>query len=174
MLINRMGSMVLPFLSIYMSTELHFSKEQVGIVLGCFGLGAVCGSWLGGWLTDRLGNFKVQAVSLFLVIPLFLSLPYFREFEGLAVMIFILTLIGDTFRPANSVAVARYAKRENLTKAYSLNRMAVNLGFSIGPALGGALAMISYNWIFIGNAIAAFIAVIVFTFFFRNRKARNE
>jgi len=173
MLINRMGSMVLPFLSIYMSTELHFSKQQVGIVLGCFGLGSVCGSWLGGWLTDRLGSFKIQATSLILTIPLFLSLPYFREFEGLAAMIFVLTLVGDTFRPANSVAVARYAKRENLTRAYSLNRMAINLGFSIGPALGGALAMISYNWIFIGNAFAAFIAAVVFIYFFHNRKPRN-
>ncbi|QBQ41440.1 MDR family MFS transporter [Sphingobacterium psychroaquaticum] len=174
MLINRTGSMVIPFLSMYMSSELNFSKSQVGIVLGCFGLGSVCGSWLGGWLTDKLGNFRVQAVSLILVVPLFLVLPNFKTFEGLALMIFILTLIADTFRPANSVAVARYAKPENLTKAYSLNRMAVNLGFSIGPALGGFLASFSYDWIFYGNAIAAFAAAIVFVYFFRNRIPRNK
>jgi len=174
MLINRTGSMVIPFLSMYMASELHFSKTQVGLVLGCFGLGSVCGSWLGGWLTDKLGNFKVQAVSLVLTVPLFLVLPHFRTFEGLAVMIFVLTLIADTFRPANSVAVARYAKPENLTKAYSLNRMAVNLGFSIGPALGGFLAAISYDWIFYGNAIAAFAAAIVFVYFFKNRIPRNK
>jgi len=174
MLINRAGSMVIPFLGIYMSAELGFSKPQIGIVLGCFGLGSVCGSWLGGWLTDRFGNFKVQAWSLILVIPLFLVLPLFRTFEGLAAMIFTLTLVADTFRPANSVSVARYAKPENITKAYSLNRMAVNLGFSIGPALGGFLAKFSYNWIFYGNAIAAACAVIVFIYFFRNRKARTE
>lgn len=163
--------MVIPFLGIYMSTELHFTKPQIGLVLGCFGLGSVAGSWLGGWLTDKFGNFKVQTWSLILVIPLFLILPLFRTFEGLAVMIFILTLVADTFRPANSVSVARYAKPENITRAYSLNRMAVNLGFSIGPALGGFLATISYNWIFYGNAIAASIAVLVFIYFFRNKKS---
>lgn len=173
MLINRMGSMVIPFLGIYMSSELHFSKPQVGLVLGCFGLGSVCGSWLGGWLTDKLGNFKVQTMSLLLVIPLFLILPLFRSFEGLASMIFILSLVADTFRPANSVSVARYAKPENITRAYSLNRMAVNLGFSIGPALGGFLAKFSYNWIFYGNAIAAGLAALVFIYFFSNRK-RNQ
>jgi predicted MFS family arabinose efflux permease len=174
MLINRAGSMVIPFLGIYMSSELGFSKTQIGVVLGCFGLGSVCGSWLGGWLTDKFGNFKVQTWSLIMVIPLFLILPQFRTFEGLALMIFILTLVADIFRPANSVSVARYAKPENITRAYSLNRMAVNLGFSIGPALGGFLAKFSYNWIFYGNAIAAACAAIVFIYFFRNRKARTE
>lgn len=169
MLINRTGSMVIPFLGMYMSSELGFSKTQIGLVLGCFGLGSVCGSWFGGWLTDRFGSFKVQALSLTMVIPLFLILPNFRTFESLAVMIFLLTLVADIFRPANSVSVARYAKPENITRAYSLNRMAVNLGFSIGPALGGFLASISYNWIFYGNAIGASTALIVFIYFFRNR-----
>jgi predicted MFS family arabinose efflux permease len=169
MLINRTGSMVIPFLGMYMSSELNFSKTQIGLVLGCFGLGSVCGSWLGGWLTDRFGSFKVQAFSQIAVIPLFLILPLFRTFESLALMIFILTLVADIFRPANSVSVARYAKPENITRAYSLNRMAVNLGFSIGPALGGFLASISYNWIFYGNAIGAAGAVIVFIYFFHNR-----
>lgn len=174
MLINRTGSMVIPFLGIYMSSELDFSKPQIGLVLGCFGLGSVSGSWLGGWMTDRFGNFKVQTWSLILVIPLFLILPLFRSFESLAIMVFVLTLVADTFRPANSVSVARYAKPENITRAYSLNRMAVNLGFSIGPALGGFLATISYNWIFYGNAIAASIAAIVFIYFFRNKKGNSK
>lgn len=174
MLINRTGSMVIPFLSIYMSSELNFTKTQVGLVLGCFGLGSVCGSWLGGWLTDKFGNFKVQSYSLIAVIPLFLVLPLFRSFEGLASMIFLLTLVADTFRPANSVSVARYAKPENITRAYSLNRMAVNLGFSIGPALGGFLATFSYSWIFYGNAIAAGAASILFIYFFKNRKSNTE
>jgi predicted MFS family arabinose efflux permease len=169
MLINRTGSMVIPFLGMYMSSELNFSKTQIGLVLGCFGLGSVCGSWLGGWLTDRFGSFKVQVFSQIAVIPLFLILPAFRTFESLALMIFLLTLVADIFRPANSVSVARYAKPENITRAYSLNRMAVNLGFSIGPALGGFLASISYNWIFYGNAIGAAVAVIVFIYFFHNR-----
>lgn len=170
MLINRMGSMVIPFLGIYMSSELNFSKSQIGLVLGCFGLGSVCGSWLGGKLTDKVGNVIVQSCSLIAVIPLFLILPQFRTFEGLAAMIFILSLVADTFRPANSVSIARYAKPENITRAYSLNRMAVNLGFSIGPALGGFLAKFSYDWIFYGNAIAAGLAAIVFLYFFSNRK----
>ncbi|MGH2624683.1 MAG: MFS transporter, partial [Sphingobacterium sp.] len=174
MLINRTGAMVIPFLGIYMSAELGFSITQIGLVLGCYGLGSVCGSWLGGWLTDRFGNFKVQTWSLILVIPLFIILPNFKGFEELALMIFMLSLVSDTFRPANSVSVARYAKPENITKAYSLNRMAINLGFSIGPAMGGFLAKFSYDWIFYGNAIAAGCAALVFIYFFKDREPQTD
>src|SRR5690606_27224625 len=95
-----------------------------------------------------------------------------RTVESLAVGIFFLSVISDTFRPANSVAIAYYAKPENLTKAFSLNRMAINLGFSIGPALGGILASISYYWLFYGNALGSIIAGVVFYIYFNNRKTK--
>ena len=87
MLLNRMGSMVLPFLGIYLISELNFSLEQSGLVLSCYGIGAVLGSWLGGWITDRIGNFKVQALSLFLSAPLFLILPYFDTVLSFSIFI---------------------------------------------------------------------------------------
>lgn len=172
--INRSGAMVLPFLGIYMTQALHFSMKEAGTVLSCFGLGAVTGSWLGGWLTDKVGHFKVQTTSLLLSVPMFCILPLFKTVETLAVGIFVLSVITDSFRPANSVSVAYYAKPENITRAFSLNRMAINLGFSIGPALGGLLALISYDWLFYGNAIGAILAGVLFFFYFRNRKGNEE
>src|SRR5690606_10560102 len=134
-LINRIGAMVVPFLSIYMTQALGFTIKETGYVLSFFGLGAVVGSWLGGWFTDKFGYFKVQAVSLFLVVPMYFVLPELKTVESLAAGVFFLSVISETFRPPNSVAIAYYANPENLTKAFSLNRMAINLGFSIGPAL---------------------------------------
>src|SRR5690606_29535293 len=104
MLINRTGSMVLPFLGIYMSSELDFSKAQVCFFLGCFGLGYFCGSWLGGWFTDRFGSFNVYSINLILSVPLFLIITQIRTFEGLSIMIFLLAVNADTFRPADSVS----------------------------------------------------------------------
>lgn len=174
MLINRTGAMVLPFLGIYMTQALHFSIREVGVVLACFGLGAVTGSWLGGWLTDRFGNFWVQTLSLLASVPLFIMVPWFTSVEALAVMVYVLSVVTESFRPANSVSVARYARPENITRAFSLNRMAINLGFSVGPALGGFLASISYHWIFFGNALGAFVAALIFIFFFAKRKGTTR
>ncbi|WP_316810781.1 MFS transporter [Pedobacter heparinus] len=174
MLINRSGAMVIPFLGVYMINHLNFSLEDTGTVLSCFGIGAVSGSFLGGWLTDKVGHFKVQLCSLILTVPMFFLLPELNTVLKLAVGVFILSIISETFRPANSVSIAYYSKPDNIIRSFSLNRMAVNLGFSIGPALGGFLAAVSYTFLFYGNAVAAFLSALLFFLYFRNRKGNER
>ncbi|WP_430613120.1 MFS transporter [Flavobacterium sp. JP2137] len=174
MLLNRSGSMVLPFLGVYMTGKLGFSLEQSGYVLACFGVGSLVGSFFGGWLTDQIGNFKVQSLSLFLSAPMFAIMPLFDTPLGLGCIMLIQSTISEVFRPANSVAITVYARPENITRAFSLNRMAVNLGFSIGPAMGGMLASISYALLFYINAVAAFLAGCLFVYFFINKKSTKE
>ena len=169
MLINRAGSMVLPFLGVYMTDELGFSIKESGIVLSFYGIGSIIGSWLGGFLTDKYDEYRVQSMSLFLSAPLFLLIPFFPTVMGMATIILIQSAISETFRPANSVAITKYARPGNLTRAFSLNRMAVNLGFSVGPAMGGILSAISYEFLFVTNAVAAVVAGFVYVRFFKRR-----
>ncbi|NAW51024.1 MFS transporter [Elizabethkingia argentiflava] len=169
MLINRTGTMVLPFLGVYMTDQLNFSIKESGMVLSFYGIGAVIGSWLGGYFTDKFGEYRVQSISLFLSAPLFLLIPLFPSVKAMACIILVQSIISETFRPANSVAITKYAKIGNLTRAFSLNRMAVNLGFSIGPAMGGILSAISYELLFVTNALGALVAGIVYVRFFRRR-----
>lgn len=152
-----------------MTNHLHFSIENTGIVLSFFGIGSVIGSWLGGFITDKIGEYKVQYLSLLLSVPLFCLIPVFKTEVGVAAIILLQSIVSDTFRPANSVAITKYAKPENITRAFSLNRMAVNLGFSIGPALGGILSAISYEFLFFSNALAALLAGILYISFFKKR-----
>lgn len=83
----------------------------------------------------------------------------------MALIILLQSIISETFRPANSVAITKYARPENLTRAFSLNRMAINLGFSIYPALGGILSSVSYELLFITNAVGAILAGIFYVRF---------
>ncbi|WP_081491296.1 MFS transporter [Chryseobacterium populi] len=169
MLINRSGSMVLPFLGVYMTAHLHFSIENSGVILSFFGIGSVLGSWFGGMITDKIGEYRVQSLSLLLSVPLFCLIPLFKTEVGLAGIILAQSIVSETFRPANSVAITKYAKPENITRAFSLNRMAINLGFSIGPALGGILSAISYEFLFFSNALAALLAGLMYIWFFGKR-----
>ena len=174
MFVNRVGAMVVPFLGIYMTDQLHFNLKQTGLVLSCFGVGALTGSVLGGKLTDIKGHFSVQFGSLVLVAPLFFLLPHLETPLSLSIGVFAVGLISEMFRPANSVSIAHYAKPQNITRALSLNRMALNLGFSIGPAMGGLLAAISYKLLFYGNGITVLAAGIIFYLYFRNREGNKR
>lgn len=158
--------MVLPFLSLYLRESRGLSLEEVGIVLSLFGAGALVGSILGGWLTDRVGSFAVQTGSLIGGGICFLILKEIDTFEGLAIGFFCTTVITDSLRPANSTAVAQYSKKENLTRAYSLNRMATNLGFAIGPAIGGFLAVRNYDLLFYVDGFSCICAGILFAVYF--------
>ncbi|MBW7867557.1 MAG: MFS transporter [Brumimicrobium sp.] len=173
MLLNRMGGMVIPFLTVYLITVLHFSTDQAGIIMSCFGIGGLLGSVVGGWLTDKIGSFYMQFFSLLLTAPIFILLSSLTSISGVAVTVTILSFVNECFRPANSAAIVAYAKKGNLTRSFSLNRMAINLGFSFGPALGGFLATISYTWLFYGNSLTSLIAAFVFFWYFFKRKARN-
>jgi len=173
-LINRSGTMVIPFLSVYLTSSLGFSLVETGWIMSMFGLGAIGGSFLGGWLTDKIGPFKVQLISLLGGGLMFLALSQVTSFYPLAGFIFFVSLVSEMLRPANQIAVSYYAKPENVTRAFSLNRMAINLGFSFGPALGGLLAAVSYQWLFIADAITCAGAGLIFFLYFYGKQGKEK
>lgn len=174
MFINRCGTMVVPFLSIYLTASLGFTIEEAGYSLATFGVGSIIGTFLGGWLTDKIGNFKVQVFSLIGGGILFLIVLNLKTFTSFSIGIFFLSLISESLRPANAASVAHYAKPENITRAYALNRMALNLGFAIGPALGGFFAAISYKFLFVADGLTCMLSGIFFYFYFRNKTQKNH
>jgi predicted MFS family arabinose efflux permease len=173
MFINRSGAMVVPFLSVYLTEALGFSLKQVGVLLSLFGVGSMCGTFLGGWLTDKVGHFKVQFFSLILGGSWFFVMLTLQRFELFAGGIFMLSLLTECLRPANASSVSSYARPENVTRAFSLNRMAINLGFSIGPALGGVLATVSYQWLFMADGLTCLSAGVLFFFYFRHKQGHR-
>ncbi|WP_088323784.1 MFS transporter [Polaribacter tangerinus] len=137
--INRAGTMVIPFLSLYLKESLSFSFAQVGWIMSFFGLGSLVGTWLGGKLTDIIGYYKVMFSSLLLTGLFFVLLQFVTTFSGFCVGIFLVMLVADAFRPAMFVALSAYSKLENKTRSVTLIRLAINLGFSLGPAIGGII-----------------------------------
>src|SRR5450432_2241039 len=147
MLVNRSGTMVLPFMTIYL-TGIGFSLFQSGVVVGLFGAGAVCGAYLGGKLTDKLGFHRIQLITLTGGGLLFILLGLMKSYSLICIFTFILSLVNDAFRPANNSAIAQYSRSENRTRSYSLNRLAINLGWAVGGTLGGFIASFDYHLLF--------------------------
>jgi predicted MFS family arabinose efflux permease len=173
MLINRVGSMVVPFLSVYLAASLGYSYSQVGWILSIYGIGSIVGTFIGGWLTDRWGHYRLQSISLLLSGVFLLILSQLKDFLPLLVGVGLFSIISETLRPANASAIAFYAKPDTLTRSFSLNRMSVNLGFSMGPAAGGFLASISYQWLFLVDAITCIVAGLLFIWALRPAKGTD-
>jgi len=147
MLVNRAGTMVIPFLTLYL-TGIGFTLTQAGYAMAAFGVGAIAGGYLGGRLNDRFGFYYVQFISLFLNGAMFFVLAQMQTLSQIIVCIFILSTLGESFRPANAAAIAYHSNETNRIRCYSLNRLAINLGWAIGPAVGGLLSQISFTWLF--------------------------
>lgn len=169
--INRAGTMVLPFLSKYLKEDLHFTYGQVGWVMVCFGAGSMIGSWLGGKLSDKIGFYKIMVFSLFTSGLLFFVIQYITTFYGLCMAMFSIMVIADMFRPAMFVSLGAYAKPENRTRALTLVRLAVNLGFAAGPALGGLIIIgIGYQGLFWIDGSSCIISILIFSLLVKEKK----
>ena len=161
-LINRAGTMVIPFLSLYLIEDLKFSMNNVAWVMSSFGLGSVFGSWIGGKLTDKIGYYKVMAGSLLVTGFLFIGLQFLTTFYAFCLGIFLIMLVADMFRPAMFVALSAYSKPENKTRSVTLIRLAINLGFSAGPAIGGIIiTTMSYGGLFWVDGITCILATFI-------------
>lgn len=169
--INRAGTMVLPFLSKYLKEDLHFSYSQVGWIMVCFGSGSIIGSWLGGKLSDKIGFYRIMIFSLLTTGILLFIVQYIHTFVGLCIGMFVLMIIADMFRPAMFVSLGAYAKPENRTRALTLVRLAINLGFAAGPALGGLIIMsIGYGGLFWVDGATCIIAILIFWLLVKEKK----
>src|SRR5690349_846367 len=107
MLVNRSGTMVVPFMTLYLtSRSMGYTLTDAGIVMGLFGLGSIVGAYFGGRLTDRIGFRKVQVITLFFGGIFFIVLGQVKTFPLICLYSFILSVVNEAFRPANSSAIA--------------------------------------------------------------------
>jgi predicted MFS family arabinose efflux permease len=167
MLINRSGTMVLSFMTVYIVDKegLGWDVWKAGVVMACFGAGSLLGAFLGGRITDKFGFYSLQIGALITGGVMFVAIAYLRQFIPLCIGVFVLSLCNESFRPANSTAIAHYSSATNRTRSYSLNRLAINLGFAVGSAIAGILADIDYHLLFwvdgVTNIAAAFLMLLI-------------
>ncbi len=160
-LVNRAGTMVLPFLSLYLTRDFGLSVEKAGIVLAVFGLGAMVGAVVGGRLSDRFGAIRIQLLSLALSGAGFILLGQLRTFPTMLAGVFVVSVVAEAFRPALMAAVALASPTDGRPRAFALVRLAVNLGMALGPAVAGVLASISYQWLFVVDGVTCWAAGVV-------------
>lgn len=163
--INRMGTMVLPFLTVYLTTFLNFSLTNAGFIASGFGFGSLAGSYFGGKFSDKFGANNVIIASLITGGIMFIFLQFAITFYALLAMIFLTAMFGEAYRPAMTTSIGDYVPKTATGRSMSLIRLAINLGMAGGPVLGGFIAVtLGYDWLFWIDGLTCIFAAIIFYF----------
>lgn len=166
-LINRSGMMVVPFMTLYLTQDLEWTKTQAAIATACFGIGNLIGSFLGGWVANHIPPLKIIFFSLFAGGLCFMAMTWVQSFYLLCFWIVFTITVADVMRPASMVAISEYTTKTTFTRGISLLRLAINLGIAIGPALGGLLiSRMGYGMIFIADGLTCVLASFFLYFIF--------
>ena len=158
--------MVVPFLTLYL-ISMGYSVSKAGFVFAFFGLGAFSGAFIGGKLTDKIGFYPVQIMTLLGGGIMFFVLSEMKTYWLICLFTYLLAFINEAFRPANSTAIAFYSQADNRTRSYALNRLAINLGWAIGSGVGGILANINFSLLFYVDGITNIVAAILIWIFLK-------
>ena len=155
--INRLGGFVIPFLSLYLTSERGISVPQAGLVVALFGAGSFAAHLVGGELADRLGRRPVLLLSLLGTPPLMAALGFAQQLALIGGLTALVGFFTELYRPAVSAAIADLVTPSARTRAYGYMYWAINVGAAAAPIAAGFLAHINYLWLFIGDALTTLI-----------------
>ncbi len=157
-LINRSGTMVLPFLALYFAKELKVSVSEAGLALVAFGLGSLISAPFVGRLSDRFGPLSIMKLSLFASGFMLFLFSFMDNYNIALIVTFLWSALSEAFRPANLTFISNETAPGQRKTAFALNRIAINLGMSIGPVIGGILAYYNYHLLFYVDGVTSIMA----------------
>ncbi len=173
-LIHRSGTMVLPFLTLYLTTQRGMSVRTAGLFLAVYGVGSAMGAILSGRLAERVGTVRAMQATLGGAAIGFFGLGMATEPRSIAAILFLTSLAAEGFRTPSSADLGLSIPPHVRARGFALRRLAINLGMSIGPAVGGLLATVDYRWLFLADGATCLLAAIAVTLWLRPREPAHR
>ena len=155
--------MAVPFLVLYLTKHLHISAPLAGLAVSAYGAGSFVVAPFAGKLSDRIGPFAIMRASLACTGLVLLVIPLLRDYTTILIATFVWGVVADASRPAIMAALTGSVPADKRQAAIAVNRLSINIGASIGPALGGFLALISFPLLFVVDALTTIAAAVVLT-----------
>jgi predicted MFS family arabinose efflux permease len=160
-LVNRAGTMALPFLVLYLTRQLTVPIGDASLTLVIYGVGAFVAAPVSGKLCDRFAPSLVLKTSLFLSGTILLLFPLANSITTIWAITLIWSITSESFRPASMAILGNLLPQNQRKAGFALDRLAINLGMSIGPAAGGFLAVVSFPALFFVDGLTSILAGMV-------------
>jgi MFS family permease len=159
--VNRAGSFVVVFLTIYLQSEMGLGTKFATRAMGLFGLGSIAAALIGGHLADRIGRRTVMLGSFFGGAVILVVFSLVQTAWAIMLLVSIFALLAEMYRPAASAMIADVTTPAQRPHAFALMYVSVNLGFAIAPPIGGLIAAYHFQWLFWGDALTAVICGLI-------------
>ena len=162
-IINNLGNFVVPFLTMFLTYSIGMNVGVVGLIVAINSFVGLIASAHGGKLIDIIGRKKIfiifrTASAIAIVLCAFTKNPII-----LTTLLILSNFLGGYSLPVYSTIITDITEGEQRKTAFSLQYMALNIGFSVGPLLAAFLYNNYLTWLFLGDAITTFISVILVT-----------
>lgn len=158
-----------PFISIYFNEKLGLSITQVGIFFGVMAVVRAFFQAMGGEISDRFErrSLMVHAQWIRSVALGMIAVSIMQDWGFWAVSLFLIvnSVFGAIFQPIANAMVSDILPESQRLDGYAITRSAANLGWAVGPAMGGFLAAKSYSTLFVIAAIVTAMSSMVFHFY---------
>lgn len=160
-LLNQIGNMGFVFLVLYCNEHLGYSLTHSTFAFAVFGASMLITGLTGGSLVDKLGAARLMIGTLIGNGCVLLIFPIIHAFTSVLIICILWGFFYGLYRPAAQTFVSHLSSTGLHKITFSLYRLIQNLGMSIGPALGGYLALHSFATIFYANGIANILAALI-------------
>ncbi len=150
------GALIFPFLALFISAKFGVGMWEIGQLFAIVATATMAGSMMGGALTDKLGRKNVMIFGLIISAFSMLGLGLVSDLSAVYIIGLIVGLFASVGGPAREAMIADLLPEHKRADGFGLDRVLMNLTVTIGPALGGLVAVTyGYFWLFIIDAITS-------------------
>ncbi|MEM0287027.1 MAG: MFS transporter [Nitrososphaerota archaeon] len=149
-------SSTIPFLAVYLSVERNVSLIVVGAMYLVQGIAGILSMTLSGFVSDKIGPRRTMLIGYLFSLLSSLILAFLVYFNINPLIIIITYPVFSFLRGFSITPTATLAADEktDVITNFSLLVMAGNLGFAIGPAIGGfVVSLADYAALFFLNSV---------------------
>lgn len=173
-IINNLGNFVAPFLTMFLTYSMGMNVGLVGIIVAINSFVGLIASAHGGKLIDVMGRKKIFIIFRTTSAIAIALCAFTRDPIVLTGLLILSNFLGGYSLPVYSTIITDITEGEQRKTAFSLQYMALNIGFSVGPLLAGFLYNNYLVWLFLGDAITTFASVILVAIFIPETMPKKE
>lgn len=173
-IINNMGQFVGPFLTMFLTFNIGISVGKVGAVVALNSALGMLGALAGGKLIDSVGRKKIFIIFSILSLSLYALCGFLKDPLLIILVLLFASLFNGFSQPVFSTIITDLTEGIQRNAAFSLNYIALNIGFSIGPLIAGFLYKNHLIFLFLGDALTTLLSVMLVMIFVPETKPEKN